>query len=37
MWKVLPVGARPKAWVYGCRFAGIAGSNPAKGMNLSFL
>jgi len=25
----VPVAARSKAWVYGCSFAGIVGSNPA--------
>ena len=28
------MAARSKAWVYGRYFAGIAGSNPAKGADL---
>jgi hypothetical protein len=30
--KPIPVAARSKAWV--CLVAGIAGSNPAKGMDV---
>jgi hypothetical protein len=30
-----PVGARFKAWVCGCSLAGMAGSNPAGGMDVS--
>jgi len=32
----IPVAVRPKAWVCGRSLAGIAGSNPAGGMNVSF-
>ena len=28
---------RSKAWVYGCSLAGIAGSNPAGGMDVSLV
>jgi hypothetical protein len=34
--KPIPVAARSKAWVWGRSFAGIASSNPAEGMNVSF-
>jgi len=37
MWKVLRDGAWSKAWVYGCRLSGIASSNPARGLDFSFL
>jgi hypothetical protein len=30
----VPVAARPKAWVYGCSLAGVAGSNPTDGMDV---
>ena len=30
----ISVAARSKAWVYGCSLAGIAGSNPAGGMDV---
>jgi len=32
----IPVAARTKAWVWGRSLAGIAGSNPAGGMGVSF-
>jgi hypothetical protein len=32
-----PVGARSKAWVCGHSLAGIAGSNPAGGMDVCLL
>ena len=32
-----PVVARSKTWVCGCSLAGIAGSNPARGMDASLL
>jgi len=31
------VAARSKAWVYGLSLAGIVGSNPAGGMDVSVL
>jgi hypothetical protein len=31
----IPVTARSKPWVCGCSLAGIAGSSPAGGMNVS--
>ena len=31
----MPVTARSKAWVYGRSLAGIVGSNPAGGMDVS--
>jgi hypothetical protein len=34
---LIPVDARPKAWVCGRSFAGIAGSNPAGDMGVSLL
>jgi len=27
---------RSKAWVYGCSLAGVAGSNPAGGMDVCY-
>ena len=34
-WKApIPVPVRSKAWVCGCSLAGIAGSNPAEGMDV---
>ena len=33
----IQVAARSKAWVFGRTFAGIAGSNPAGGMDVLFL
>ena len=30
----MPVAARPEAWVCGRSLAGIAGSNPAEGMDV---
>jgi hypothetical protein len=33
----IPVAASSKAWVYGRSFAGIAGSNPAEGMDVCLL
>jgi hypothetical protein len=33
----IPVAARSKAWVYGRSLAGIAGSNPAKDMDVCLL
>ena len=33
--KRMPVAARSKEWVYGRSLAGIAGSNPLRGMNVS--
>jgi hypothetical protein len=32
-----PVAARSKAWVFGRSLAGIAGSNPAGGMDVCLL
>ena len=32
--KPIPVAARSKAWVCGCRIAGIVGSNPTGGMDV---
>jgi hypothetical protein len=32
----IPVAVRSKAWVCDGTFAGITGSNPARGMNVSF-
>ena len=32
--KPIPVAVRSKAWVCGRLFAGIAGSNPAEGMDV---
>ena len=29
-----PVAVRSQAWEYGCSLAGIAGSNPARGMDV---
>jgi hypothetical protein len=34
-WELIPVAARSKAWVCGRRIVGIAGSNPAGGMDVS--
>jgi hypothetical protein len=31
----IPVAARSKAWVCGRSFAGISGSNPTRGMDVS--
>ena len=31
------VAARSKAWVCGCSLAGIVGSNPTRGMDVSLL
>jgi hypothetical protein len=36
-WRPIPVAARSKAWVRGRSLAGIAGSNPAGGMNVCLL
>jgi len=43
-WKVMimdytriPLAARPKVWIYGALIAGIAGSNPAGGMDVCLL
>jgi hypothetical protein len=33
----VPVAARSKEWVYGRSIAGIAGSNPARGMDFCIL
>jgi len=33
----IPVAARSKAWVCGRSLAGIVGSNPAGGMDVSLL
>ena len=33
----VPVAARFKAWVYDRSLAGVAGSNPTGGMNVSLL
>jgi hypothetical protein len=33
----IPVAARSKAWVCGCLLSGIAGSNPAKGIDAFLL
>jgi len=33
----IPVAARSKAWVCGRSFLGIAGSNPAEGMDVGLL
>ena len=35
-WSILssPLAARSKAWIYGRSLAGIAGSNPAGGINI---
>jgi hypothetical protein len=33
----IPVAVRFKAWFYGCSLAGIAGSNPAGGMDVCLL
>jgi hypothetical protein len=33
----IPVAALSKAWVYSGSFTGIAGSNPAGGMDVSFV
>jgi hypothetical protein len=33
----IPVAVRSKAWVCGRSLAGIAGSNPTGGMNVSLL
>jgi hypothetical protein len=35
-WLIL-VTARSKAWIYGCLYAGIAGSNPAGGVDICLL
>jgi hypothetical protein len=35
--RLIPVPARCKVWVCGYSLAGIAGSNPARGMNVCFL
>jgi len=32
---LIPVASRSKAWVNGSSYAGIAGSNPAGGMDVS--
>jgi hypothetical protein len=32
-----PVAARSKAWVWGRSLAGIAGSNPAEGVDVCLL
>jgi hypothetical protein len=34
MYTPIPVAVRSKHWVCGCLLAGIAGSNPAGGMNV---
>ena len=34
--KLIPMAAGPKAWVCGRSLAGIAGSNTAGSMNVSF-
>jgi hypothetical protein len=34
---LLTVAARSKAWVCGRSFTGIAGSNPARGMDVCLL
>ena len=36
-YKPIPVAARSKAWVCGLPLAGIAGSNPAGGMDVCLL
>jgi hypothetical protein len=33
----IPLAARSKAWVCGCSLAGIAGSNPAMGIDVCLL
>ena len=33
--KPIPVAARSKAWVCGRSLAGVAGANPASGMDVS--
>ena len=33
----IPIAARSKTWVYGRSLAGIAGSNPAYGMDVCLL
>jgi hypothetical protein len=35
--QVIPVAAQSKAWLCGRSLAGIAGSNPAKGMDVCLL
>ena len=32
-----PVAERSKVWICGCLFAGITGSNPARGMDVCLL
>jgi hypothetical protein len=36
-WKPIPVAARSKSWVCGHLFAGISGSNSARGMDTCLL
>jgi len=36
IYRLCPVAARSKAWVYGRSLAGIAVSNPAGGMDVCF-
>ena len=35
--KPIPVTAPSRVWVYGCSLPGIAGSNPARGMDVHLL
>ena len=34
---LMPVAVQSKAWVCGCSLAGIAGSNPARGVDVCLL
>ena len=34
---VIPVSAPSKAWVFGRSLAGVVGSNPAEGVDVSLL
>jgi hypothetical protein len=35
--KPMPVAARSKVWVFGRSLAGVAGSNPTRGMDVCLL